>query len=108
WRRATLAVLGASCARVETRDPSKRIDEYEEGPGEPVAKPLPPVRGGLRERVEGAMRQVWTRELRTDNGFWTVFHAILGMGFETTPADPLTQQTVKPIRTRRTRGQGRC
>ncbi|MBI1918795.1 MAG: hypothetical protein HYS12_29225 [Planctomycetes bacterium] len=96
WLPAALAVLWASCAPVDS--PGRRPEPTEEDqPPEPVTKPLPPVRGGLRERVEAAMRQVWSRELRTDNGFWTVFHAILGMGFETTLADPLTGKTVNAI-----------
>src|SRR5439155_4062085 len=103
WLPAALVVLWASCAPVDS--PSRRPEPTEEDqPPESVSQPLPPVRGGLRERIEAAMRQVWSRELRTDNGFWTVFHAILGMGFETELTDPLMGQKVNAIEYIRTGG----
>src|SRR5215475_2421997 len=77
WLPAALAVLWASCAPVDAPSPRGQPDATDEQPSEATSKPLPPVRGGLRERIEAAMRQVWSRELRTDNGFWTIFHAIL-------------------------------
>jgi hypothetical protein len=36
--------------------------------------------GGPRARVEAAIENVRNRELTTANGFWTVFHGILGLG----------------------------
>jgi hypothetical protein len=97
WLPAALALVWASCAPVDA--PSRRQSDLddEQQPEAVSTKPLPPVRGGLRERVEAAMRQVWSRELRTDNGFWTIFHAILGMGFETELTDPLTGQKILAI-----------
>src|SRR5262245_23522010 len=97
WLPAALAVLWASCAPVDPSAPGRSAPTEEDQPAEPVSQPLPAVRGGLRERVEAAMRQVWSRELRTDNGFWTIFHAILGMGFETELTDPLTGKKVNAI-----------
>src|SRR5215470_5481009 len=65
WLPAALAVLWASCAPVDPPAPGRSAPTEEDQPAEPVSQPLPAVRGGLRERVEAAMRQVWSRELRT-------------------------------------------
>src|SRR5262249_24321693 len=40
-------------------------------------KPLPT---GPRYRIESAVQNVRERDLLTTNGFWTVFHGILGLG----------------------------
>ncbi len=54
---------------------------------EPVAPPPLVISGAndrpadpRRTRLEAAIAQAKRRDLRTDNGFWTVFHAILGLG----------------------------
>jgi hypothetical protein len=52
--------------------------------GEPAAEritKLPmPGPAGPRSRLEAAIENVRQRELLTTNGFWTVFHGILGLG----------------------------
>src|SRR5262249_41854229 len=49
--------------------------EAKESPGSPTVPP-----NGLKERIELAIDQVRRRDLLTTNGFWTVFHGILGLG----------------------------
>ena len=44
--------------------------------------------------MELAIGQVRSRQLRTDNGFWTVFHDILGLGPSVTLEEPLTGRKV--------------
>src|SRR5262249_6083317 len=46
---------------------------------------------------EAALEDVHNRDLRTDNGFWTIFHGILGMGPATTLYDPATKQRVNAL-----------
>ena len=108
WLPAALAVFWASCAPVETPSPGDRPQDTgdDDGPAK-MPESLPPVRGGLKDRIEAALHQVWKRELRTDNGFWTVFHAILGTGFETTLQDPLTGKKVNAIEHIRSGGEVR-
>jgi hypothetical protein len=52
----------------------------------------------LRPRIEGALEQTRTRDLLTTHGFWTVFHAILGLGLENTMLkDPKTKERFNAI-----------
>jgi hypothetical protein len=67
------AVLCASCAPEAPPLPPK-------GKAEEV-KIRPPDR--LQERIAMAVELVGKRKLRADHGFWTVFHAILGLGPDT-------------------------
>jgi len=70
----------------------------------PEARPIPlaiapaaqpPDR--LRERIMMAIDQTRQRQLRMDNGFWTVFHGILGLGPSVTLQDPLTNERVNAL-----------
>jgi hypothetical protein len=56
--------------------------------------PLPP---GPRYRIESAVQNVRDRDLRTDNGFWTVFHGILGLGPSVMLLDPKTGTKVNAV-----------
>jgi hypothetical protein len=48
----------------------------------------------LRPRIELAIEQVKSRDLRTTNNFWTVFHGILGSGLKDTMlTDPKGKKT---------------
>lgn len=47
-------------------------------------------RDPFRERLEAAIQHVEARDLQTSFGFWTIFHGILGQGFQTTLFDPET------------------
>ena len=107
WLPAALAVYAASCAPVE--EPA-----LEESTNEPVTlqrpTPLPKapvVGGGLKERVEAALENVHRRDLLTTHGFWTVFHGILGTGFDATLLDPLTGKRVNAVEHIRSGGEVR-
>jgi hypothetical protein len=81
------AFLCATCAPVESPEP---LPENDPPPGNtPVAgrgpraaakRPRPRLPRGPQARIEAALRNVRQREVRTTNGFWTVFHALLGVG----------------------------
>jgi hypothetical protein len=51
----------------------------------------------LRQRIEAASEQVRHRDLRMDNGFWTVFHGILGLGPSVELLDPSTGRRVNAL-----------
>lgn len=98
WLSAVIAITCSTCAPV---DPSAtpKIDsaEKEERP-EPETLPITPKPAhGPQIRLEAAIENVKDRKLRTDNGFWTIFHGILGMGFSTTLFDDESKQTVNAI-----------
>jgi hypothetical protein len=63
------------------------------GPGAPPPAPSESV----RQRLDLAINQVRARQLRTDNGFWTVFHGILGLGPSVALEDPLTGRKVHAL-----------
>jgi hypothetical protein len=63
---------------------------------EPIGLPANPP-AGLKERVEMAIEQVRHRDLLTTNGFWTVFHGILGLGPSLTLLNPDTNQRVNAL-----------
>ncbi|MCC6421812.1 MAG: hypothetical protein IT429_26645 [Gemmataceae bacterium] len=98
-----IAALCASCAPI---DPP-RTDKV--GPTGGLTRPkqeipikLPPEIGGqkdhLQRRIEIAVDQVRRREVLTTNGFWTVFHAILGLGPKTIDlVDPVTKKHVNAL-----------
>jgi hypothetical protein len=60
------------------------------GPGDPLAMPNLAPPDALKQRIDLAINQAKARQLRTDNGFWTVFHGILGLGPKVPLLDPLT------------------
>jgi len=107
------AVVGIDCAPVDPNasvggtsgQPTARTPT-DSPPDVPVALPLssqpstspaPVVSDALRTRIDAAIEQVRRRELRTDNGFWTVFHGILGLGPSLELVKPDTGQRVKAL-----------
>jgi hypothetical protein len=56
-----------------------------------------PRESGPRVRIEAAIRNVRERELTTTNGFWTVFHGILGLGPGLTLTDARTGERVNAV-----------
>lgn len=109
-----LAVLiWAGCAppapsgKTDRKDADKPAAEQKDAPSSnppppvyPVAESLPkpkPAPAGLQERIEAAIESVQKRDLVTSNAFWTVFHGILGLGFDTTLLDPATGKRVRAI-----------
>ncbi len=52
------------------------------------------AKDALQGRLEAAITQAVQRDLTTSNGFWTVFHGILGLGPSITLLDPQTGKRV--------------
>jgi hypothetical protein len=74
WLLILLAVSGLHCAPT---DPTPRKN----GNGTAhVETEAPQVPAALKDRIEAAVNHVRSRPLRTDHGFWTIFHGILGLG----------------------------
>ena len=59
--------------------------------------PGPTQSDALKARIDAAISQVRRGELRTDNGFWTVFHGILGLGPSVELLNPETGEKVKAL-----------
>jgi hypothetical protein len=74
-----LAVGGLTCA---PRDDHPPRDDKIVNPDGGVRPPFFNA-DDLKARIEAALAQIKKRELAPDHGFWTIFHAILGMGFDT-------------------------
>lgn len=98
---AVMATAFTSCAPVEAPSPQERNTSA--GPDTPADAPMPAPRpleaprGGLQDRIELAIEQVRERQLLTTNGFWTVLHAILGLGPSVTMHDPQTGRQVNAL-----------
>jgi hypothetical protein len=76
-------------------------DDVPEGPsanpGEPVQPTPPPIPDSILPRINAALKNVESRDLRTTNGFWTVFHGILGLGPDVMLLDDETGNRVKAL-----------
>src|SRR5579864_2161147 len=59
--------------------------------------PPPPVNGPLQKRIKACLDHVASRQLEVSHPFWTVFHGILGQGFETKLLDRATGKSVNAI-----------
>jgi hypothetical protein len=95
---ATAAFLAATCAPVDPPGDTGKAPAPVATLPMPEAQPAPSVRpDGLRERIEAAIEQTRERDLLTSNGFWTVFHGILGLGPEVTLLNPETGARVKAL-----------
>jgi hypothetical protein len=83
-----LTAVGLTCAPVDPHaaDDTKPEEDTTSAPGDPVVLP----NAGLRKRIEAAIDQARNRDLDTTYGFWTVFHAILGLGPEVKLLDRIT------------------
>ena len=68
----------------------------EDTPAERLVVPPSEAAAGPRERIEQAIENVRQRELLTTNGFWTVFHGIVGLG-PNVPRDPITGSKYKVL-----------
>jgi hypothetical protein len=89
---AIAAAVSVSCAPVQAPPEGKNTPEQ---PTAPVAvkrrtSPADAELDNLRPRIEAAIEQVKQRDLLTTNGFWTVFHGILGLGPSVTLFNPET------------------
>jgi hypothetical protein len=97
-RAATLLCIGTlmalaahGCAPVDgpAEKPQPKVE------ARPAPLPAPAVAAKpsgneplIQQRIETALQQVRQRELLLSNGFWTVFHGILGLGPELTLMHP--------------------
>jgi hypothetical protein len=96
---AVVAAVAVSCAPV---DPPKAETRHD-GPAAAPAAVLPSPELGtapldsLHVRMASAIEQARRRDLLTTNGFWTVFHGILGLGPSIALLDPDTGQRVNAL-----------
>lgn len=88
-------VLGLSCAPVEDRrkGPNLVISDKDKEPAPPPIE-LPKE---MKTRIEATLKHVHSRDLETTHSFWTIFHGILGMGFQTTVLDRKTGERINAI-----------
>ena len=84
--------LGLSCAPVEERKKNVNVVIKNDEVPPPVKLPAE-----LKTRVEATLKQVHSRELDTTYSFWTIFHGILGMGFDTMLVDRKTGKKINAI-----------
>lgn len=84
-----------SCA--PTDSPSVSAPVGTGSSGEPLTSPPKPQLDQVKDRIEAAIEQARRRELLTTNGFWTIFHGILGMGPSLTLTNPETGEKVNAL-----------
>jgi hypothetical protein len=99
------AAVAVSCAPVDptTSEEGKGGQATAHAPPPPLDTPRsqgsstasPP--DALKTRIDAAIDQVRRRDLRTDNGFWTVFHGILGLGPSVELVNPITGKRVNAL-----------
>jgi hypothetical protein len=84
WLSAGLAgAVLAACAPVDRSAPKDDEDAptpIAAGSVEKLDHAPAPLPAGPRYRIEAAVENVRERDVLTTNGFWTVFHSILGLG----------------------------
>jgi hypothetical protein len=100
WLSLGLALAGGGCAPVEDAAPEPPPPTTV--PDRPPERlPAEPRAGGvntaLQKRIDAALEQVRQREVLTTHGFWTVFHAILGLGPDVKLVDPETKKSVNAL-----------
>lgn len=92
-----VAAAGLSCAPVDTPAPE---DTKPARPAVVLPPPDPAAArpdDALKVRIDAAIDQARHRDLLTTNGFWTVFHGILGLGPSVTLLDPATGKRVNAL-----------
>ena len=72
-------------------------DKVVESVPETKVKPPAEVPRALKDRIEAAVNNIRARELTMTNGFWTVFHGILGLGPGLELTDPKTKEKVNAL-----------
>src|SRR5437868_1521188 len=94
-----LLFAGLSCAPY--RDPTaqnKQVPEKKDDDEAPTKIATVPVAANsVQDRVKQALTIVHDRPVNIDHNFWTVFHAILGMGFDTQLTNLKTKDKVRAI-----------
>jgi hypothetical protein len=107
------ALTGITCAPVDpaASDAAREAPTNTKAPAPPPGNinmalpgPLVPTNGAapappdaLKTRIDAAIALIRRRELRTDNGFWTVFHGILGLGPSVELVNPETGKHVNAL-----------
>ncbi|MFO0846247.1 MAG: hypothetical protein U0797_28355 [Gemmataceae bacterium] len=103
---AALVAVGLSCAPIEPSPDGEGSPEGKpdavaypvfDSPLEDKTKPLPEVPQSLQKRLEAAVNNIRARNLTFNNGFWTIFHGILGLGPGLELVDPKTKERVKAL-----------
>jgi hypothetical protein len=94
-----IGVLFAACAPVGQPQPTASTKPAEPiDPGtEVLPAPQSPLTAGPKARIEAAIDNARRRELVTSNGFWTVFHGILGLGPSLQLRHPETNERVNAM-----------
>jgi len=79
--------------------PQPKVDVKPKGDDAPkvVEVPIVPGKDPLQTRIDAALDHIRARDLRTDHGFWTIFHGILGMGLDTQLFDQGTGKRTRAI-----------
>jgi hypothetical protein len=108
WLFAALTLAAFSCAPSDNSapsgDPSSARSDI--APSEDFVssartgeKPAPvSIPEGHKARIDTVLKHIQSRELRTDNGFWTIFHGILGVGPDNAMlTDTTTGKKIKAI-----------
>ena len=109
---AGVAAAGLNCAPVDAPIPDleegkRRLPDSEIGQTD---LPFPKLttertqtflrsapRDPLEQRIDAAIAQVQRRDLLTTNGFWTVFHGILGLGPTVPLLNPATGERINAL-----------
>jgi hypothetical protein len=107
WLGVSVTALCVTCAPVERGTPKETETSRVVVPPEDAETLPPPGASGPRERIEAAIQNVRDRDLLTNNGFWTVFHGILGLGPEVTLRNPDTDEKVNALEFIRAGGEMR-
>jgi hypothetical protein len=97
---AAFGVCLATCAPTDRPRPKEdsRPGKGGDGPAEWIAKvPKAVPKDQPQIRIESAIHNIRQRDLLTTNGFWTVFHGILGLGPSVTLRDLETGQRFNAI-----------
>src|SRR5262245_38287085 len=93
------ALCCTTCAPVDP--PTQKADAAIETGPPPQTEVLPqvptPAPAGPKHRIEAAIQNVRDRDLLLSNGFWTVFHGILGLGPTITLRNPDTGEKVNAV-----------
>ncbi len=79
WLFAAVALAGFSCAPSDDSASSDEFSSTVQNGEKPAPLIIPEAH---KDRIDTVLKHIQSRDLRTDNGFWTIFHGILGMGPE--------------------------
>src|SRR5579859_6523694 len=95
----TVTLSSASCAPIDAPAPeAKAPSSTRQEPAKSMAeKVLARDSDPLRVRIEAAIDNVRSRDMLTTHGFWTVFHALLGLGHSLELHDPDSKRSVNAL-----------